>query len=128
VKGEVSSHAFSTAADSLEALPLILPAFSPVWLLAEDFGHRRKALGSFWLFETDTEAAVHVLGEHHLFEYYVVQRHLAWMVAENHHNVLIAVGEPVAARLESLATRATDNGAPTGSGVPRAAPFSKCSK
>lgn len=94
-----STLALGEPAESLRALPLVLPERTPAWFLAEDFsgGKRHSA---FWLFDTDTDALVHVLGEHHLFEYAVVGRHLEWLVAENHHNTLFAVGEPVVSRLE----------------------------
>lgn len=52
-----------------------------------------------------------VLGEHHLFEYFIVGWHLEWMVGENHHDVLFAVGEPLASKLFAV----RDAGLPGGS-------------
>lgn len=87
--------------EPLRVLRSVLPLEQPVWFVAEDFG-RTKRRGSYWVFDTDTEAVGSVLSEHHLFEYYVVGRALDWMVAENHHHAFMAVGEPVASRLEAL--------------------------
>jgi hypothetical protein len=84
--------------ESLRVLPLVISGAPRVWFIAEDFSGQKRH-GAFWLFETDAEAVVCVLGEHHLFEYYVVDSHLEWMVGENHHNLLFAVGEPAASRL-----------------------------
>lgn len=103
-----STLALGAPAESLRVLPLVLPERTPVWLLAEDYSGGKRA-GAFWLFDTDTDAVVPVLGEHPLFEYAVVGRHLEWLVGENHHNVIFAVGEPVASRLE--AARATHGAA-----------------
>ena len=82
---EPSTFLLEDSVDALEVLRSVLPTNVPVWFVAEDFG-RTKERG----------------GEHHLFEYYIVGRKLGWMVAENHHDVLMAVGEPVASRLDAL--------------------------
>lgn len=53
---------------------------------------------------TSTPATIaKVFAECHAFEYFVVPRDLSWLVGENHHDFLIAVGEPVASRLRLLA-------------------------
>ncbi|MFT5461076.1 MAG: hypothetical protein ACI9K2_007598 [Myxococcota bacterium] len=87
--------------ETLELSRSVLPPNESVWLVAEDSA-RTKQRGSFWVFATDTEAVTRVLGEHHPFEYTIVGRTLGWMVAENHHDALMAVGEPVASRLDAL--------------------------
>ena len=43
-----------------------------------------------------------MLAECYAFEYYLVPTDLAWLVCENNHGVLLAVGEPVRTRLASL--------------------------
>ncbi len=100
LKESPSALVLGEPAESLRVLPLVLPERTPAWFLAEDFPSN-KGHGAFWLFETDTDALVRVLGEHALFEYAVVGRHLEWLVAENHHNAMFAVGEPVASRLNA---------------------------
>lgn len=90
-----------SAVEALEVLAAVLPARQPVWFVAEA-ATGTKGVGSFWVYEADTDGVVEVLAEHSLFEYYVVDRKLRWLVAENHHGALMAVGEPVASALREL--------------------------
>jgi hypothetical protein len=50
----------------------------------------------------DIASVVRVLGECPAFEYLIVPPGLEWLVGENHHRVLYAVGEPVATRLRGI--------------------------
>jgi len=43
-----------------------------------------------------------VVGNSCGFEYYILNRDFKWLLCENHHEVLIAVGEPVASNLAHL--------------------------
>ncbi len=86
---------------SLAVLPQLLPPGERVWFLAEDAAPRKQG-APFWVFDADTEAIPRVLAGHHLFEYYVVDRHLEWIVGENHHSWLFAIGEPVLSRLAKV--------------------------
>ena len=72
-----------------------------VWLLLEDWDHKKKQ-GNYWLFEGSYSAVVAVLGNMHFIEYYIVGRELNWMILENHHNVLIGVGDPAEPFIRSL--------------------------
>jgi hypothetical protein len=90
-----------SARESLTVLPAILPHRTPIWFIVEDFAGG-KVESAWWVFETDTTSLVEVLGQHHLFEYAIVASDLAWMVAESHHDALVAVGAPVQAALESM--------------------------
>lgn len=68
------------------------PGETPVWLIVEDFdGEKRGA--PFWLFEATLAAAVATLENHHLLEFYIVSRSLEWLVGENHHDMVFAVGD-----------------------------------
>lgn len=54
-------------------------------------------------------AAVAVLNNMHLIEYYIVDRNFNWIAMENHHGDLIAVGEfilTIAAHLTTAGDRA----------------------
>jgi hypothetical protein len=73
-------------------LPELLPTDQALWFIAEDSGKKNAC---FWVYEADAEAIVQVLAESPHFEYYVVSKKRDWLLCENHHEVLIAVGEPM---------------------------------
>ena len=60
---------------------------------------------SFVVCEGAIEDIRDVIGECYYFEYYVVPKELDWVLCENHHDVLIAIGDAVATRLIDVATR-----------------------
>jgi len=82
---------------SLEYLLQIVPdANLPVWVV------------TFWgdppeVFASTPAAIAADFAECHLFEFFVVPKDLSWLVGENDHDYLIAVGEPVASRLRRIA-------------------------
>lgn len=82
---------------SLEHLLQVVPdATLPVWVV------------TFWgdppeVFASTPAAIAAVFAECHLFEFFVVPKDLSWLVGENHHDYLIAVGEHVASRLRRIA-------------------------
>ena len=65
-----------------------------VWFIAEDFVPPEY---SVW------EANVHdiqaVIAEGANFEFYVIQQQFHWLICENHHDVVVAVGREVEDRL-----------------------------
>lgn len=69
---------------------------APVWLAAENW---RGATPRCYVFESRPAAIRRVLGEAHGFEYLVASRRLDWLLAEDHHSVMTAVGAPVVERL-----------------------------
>jgi hypothetical protein len=69
-----------------------------VWFIAED-----DQLTSYPVFDATPEAVEQVIGECFGFEYYLIAKDMTWLLCENHHDYLIAVGEPVASRLSQLA-------------------------
>lgn len=80
-------------------VPEIAPASDElVWLIAED-----GSLPHYPVFETTPKIASLVIGECHAFEYYLIAKDLSWLLCENHHNVLCAVGTLVEARLKKVA-------------------------
>ena len=49
-----------------------------------------------WVFEVDPSVVAKLLGESvGIDEYYVVDTKLRWLVAENHHGVVVATGAPM---------------------------------
>jgi hypothetical protein len=73
-------------------LPELLPPDQALWFIAQDSSKKNAC---FWVYEADAEAIVQVLAESPHFEYYVVSKKRDWLLCENHHEVLIAVGEPM---------------------------------
>jgi len=88
-------------ADAATMLALGDPA-TRVWLLVEDW-ERKKTGPGFWVFEATLDAAARTLDNHHLVEFYIVSRGLDWLVAENHHDMLVAAGEHAVEALQRLA-------------------------
>jgi hypothetical protein len=66
----------------------IVPAVDEkVWFVAED-----GELPYFPVYETTPAIAQQVIGECYAFEYYIIAKDLSWLLCENHHDSLIAVG------------------------------------
>lgn len=78
---------------SLDHLTQVVPDdLAPVWVV------------TFWadppdVFASTPSSIAKVFAECHALEYFFVPRDLSWLVGENHHEFLIAVGEPGASRL-----------------------------
>jgi hypothetical protein len=79
------------APHSLAALCGLGPPDIPVLLLVEDWARSERP--GLCAFETTLSGAIVALENHHLVEFYIVPPSLAWLVAENHHNVLLAAGD-----------------------------------
>jgi hypothetical protein len=62
----------------------------------------RKKHGSFWLYEGRIDAITAVLDEAWAFEFYLVSKKFEWLLCYNHHDVLMAVGEPTVTKLRRL--------------------------
>jgi hypothetical protein len=81
--------------DGWKHLPNIVPnPDEPVWFIAED-----DQLPYFPVFETTPQVASSILGECYAFEYYLIAKDLSWLLCENHHNVIHAIGPVVEQRL-----------------------------
>ena len=65
-----------------------------VWFIAED-----DQLPHYPVFETTPEVASAVIGECYGFEYYLIAKSFDWLVCEDHHGGLHAIGEQVEERL-----------------------------
>lgn len=92
--------AFTQPADSVEALKRLVTPNESVWFVVEAGGPKKS--GNFWLYESTIEVICAVLREIPACEYYVVSRKLDWLLCENHHDVLIASGAEMVARMEAL--------------------------
>ncbi|WOB06925.1 DUF6756 family protein [Piscinibacter gummiphilus] len=89
------------AADAYKLLPKLLPHNQALWFIVEDSS---KKAAPFWVYEADAEAINQVLAESHQFEYYIVSKKQDWLLCETHHEVLVAVGEPMIRALSNAKT------------------------
>jgi hypothetical protein len=81
--------------DGWRHLAEIVPdADESVWFIAED-----HALPGYSVWEASVCDIQAVVGECYGFEFYVIQRQYHWLVCENHHDVVVAVGWEVEDRL-----------------------------
>ncbi|MBW4488071.1 MAG: hypothetical protein KME12_09795 [Trichocoleus desertorum ATA4-8-CV12] len=89
----------------LEDVPGILKEFIPlqenVWFVIEDW-KRTKWQGNFWLYEGTIAAITDVIKEMYGFEYYIVSKKFEWLLGEDHHGVLIGVGNSMTEKIEHL--------------------------
>lgn len=88
---------FAQVPDPIKTLEQLLPVGESVWFIAEARG--QKEIGNFWLYEGEAQVICAVLRECPAFEYYVIDKKMKWLVCENHHDLLIASGEPMASSL-----------------------------
>jgi hypothetical protein len=77
---------------------LVPEADERIWFIAED-----DQLPFYPVYDATPKAAEQIIGECFAFEYYLVAKDMSWLICENHHDVLIGVGEPVTTRLSRLA-------------------------
>jgi hypothetical protein len=82
----------------------LVPEHEPVWFVAEDWG-RQKRHGNFWLYEGRIDSIAAVLDEAWSFEFYVVSKKFEWLLCQNHHDAMMAVGEPMVTHLKSLSIK-----------------------
>jgi hypothetical protein len=87
--------------DATAVLKKLGPITETVWFIAED-ARRNKRYGNYWVYEGKIGPIVDVIREIHYFEYYVVSKKFEWLLCENHHDILIAVGEPMVAQLSQI--------------------------
>jgi hypothetical protein len=69
--------------DSVSALKSRLQPEERYWFLASD------GQGKYWVADATGAGILNTLRELYRFEYYVVNRHMTWLIFENHHGVLM---------------------------------------
>lgn len=87
-----------TPADPIGAVRALLNDHEEYWFIASE-AHS----GVKWLCEAKGGDIVAVLREMHRFEYYIVEKKLAWLLGENHHGVLFSTGDGMQERLGKMA-------------------------
>jgi hypothetical protein len=68
-----------------------------VWFIAEE-----DRLPFYPVFEMTPSDASLILGECYAFEYYLVSKNFDWLIGENHHDTMFAVGDDVSATLSTV--------------------------
>ena len=97
----VSARYIGEASYGYRYITEVTPSDSDLlWLIAGDCLDR-----SFAVCEGSIGDIRDVIGECYGFEYYIVPKDLSWLLCENHHDVLIAVGDAIRARLLDVASR-----------------------
>lgn len=81
-----------------ERLVKIVPdGMAKVWFIAED-----SRPPFFTVYEATPETIQAVIGQCYFFEYYLVAQDFSWLLCENHHGNLIAIGKELENRLQQL--------------------------
>jgi hypothetical protein len=75
---------------------LVPDAAERVWFIAED-----HVAPEYSVWEASVQDIQAVVGECSAFEFYVIQQQFRWLICENHHNVVVAVGAEVEGRLRA---------------------------
>jgi len=76
----------------------IVPSiYEPLWFIAETVGS-----DCFPVYEGKIEDIQAIIEECPAFEYYLVPKDFHWLVCENHHNVVFAIGAEVERQLREI--------------------------
>lgn len=82
---------------AFERITKIVPdADEQVWFIPEE------DRTPYPVYLTSPKVIQKVIGNACGFEYYILDRKLKWLLCENHHEVMVAVGEPLASNLARL--------------------------
>jgi hypothetical protein len=71
-----------------------------IWFIAGEDGSRYGPV-----YEASTQIIQQVIGECYCFEYYLVAKDWSWLIGENHHDVVFAIGEPVESKLKQYSAQ-----------------------
>lgn len=84
-----------THGDGWQHLTDIVPnADELVWFIAEDF-----VAPEYSVWEASVRDIQALIGECYGFEFYLIQQQLHWLICQNHHGVVVAVGKQVEEKL-----------------------------
>lgn len=68
-----------------------------VWFIASEPDYKH------WVYESRVKAIQKLIGNTYYFEYYIVSRKYEWLICENHHGLLMGIGEKAKERIRTLA-------------------------
>jgi hypothetical protein len=84
----VASARFTDGKGFARIRSIVPDADERVWFVAED-----DQLLYFPVYETTPAVAQQVIGECYYFEYYLIAKDLRWLLCENHHDTVMALGD-----------------------------------
>ncbi len=86
---KLESFSFIDYEKPFEKLKDIIPDLKKkVWLMVEDDQEEY-----YPIYNCDPSIIGQILGECSCFEYYVIDKNMDWLICENHHNILIGLGQ-----------------------------------
>ena len=84
--------------NGFRCLQRIIPSIDePLWFIAETVGS-----DCFVVYEGKVEDIQAIIEECLAFEYYLLSKDFRWLVCENHHNVIFAIGAEVERHLREI--------------------------
>jgi len=83
----VASVRFADGKGFTRISAMVPNADEKIWFVAED-----AVLPYFPVYETTPALAQQIIGECYGFEYYIIAKDLSWLLCENHHDSIIAIG------------------------------------
>ncbi|WP_210465380.1 DUF6756 family protein [Rufibacter roseolus] len=89
--------------NAFEFLDQLIDYEEKVWFVACDSYHDPS---KFWLFQGYIKPIQKVIAELPYFEYYIISKKYEWLVCENHHGILIGLGNMVS-RMEEFKIKTT---------------------
>ena len=94
---KLPSQSWKPESDAYQFLNQIVPDPDlPIWFVPTDDDDNV-------VFETSTSTATRIIGECAAFEYAICNVDLNWLIIENHHDCLIAVGDTIIRKMNQLA-------------------------
>lgn len=97
---ESTSRAFLGDSGWNHLLDLVPDPEERVWFITEE-----DAPPFYIVYEASPRALRELLGECHFFEYYLIDQDHEWLLCENHHRMVFAVGQEARERLTRFRTR-----------------------
>lgn len=93
---KLPSQSWKPDSDAFEQISSIVPdPEESIWFVPQDDPENP-------IFETSTTTAIQVIRQCAAFEYAICSRKLKWMIIENHHDYIVAVGREVIERMRRL--------------------------
>jgi len=89
-----TSVRFDDGSGYLRILELVPDGHEKVWFVAED-----GLLPYYPVYDATPMAAQQVICECYRFEYYLISKDLSWLLCENHHDYVVAIGEDIQRRM-----------------------------
>lgn len=97
LKGEVFSLMPKGESEVSKIIKKIIPNQQFLWFIAAETYHQKP---KYWLYESNLNCIIAILDEMYLFDFYLVDKKYSWLITQEHHGILLAVGEPICSNLK----------------------------